>query len=145
VTAPEQPTPPAGTEVRILEAQAIVGRDDPPWIGTVNTDQDQTGRLYVHVTQAADPGKWIGYDIYADAWELASDPPALRLPDGWERTGDGDLRCQVGFGDHAITVRPEMSIRIDVPYALTVPSARHIAARLVEAADIVEQFRAGAR
>ena len=68
-----------------------------------------------------------------------------RLPDGWERTGAGDLECQIGSGCHRITVKPDMSIRIDVPYTVDSSSCGDIAARLTEAADIVEQLRAGAR
>jgi hypothetical protein len=135
--------PPVGTEVRIIEAKTIVGSDDPPWTGVVQPDQPQPGRLLVRVTQAR-PERWVGQIIYADAWELTSEPPTLRLPAGWERLDTGHLRCVIGFGGHGIVVTSAGRIGIDLPGSTASIAARHIAARLTEAADIADQIRAGA-
>lgn len=135
--------PPVGTEVRIIEAKAIVGSDDPPWTGVVLPDQPQSGRLLVRVTQDH-PEHWAGQIIYADMWEPTSEPPTLRLPAGWELIDTGHLRCVIGFGGHGIVVRRDV-IQHDIPVRLGAQAASDIAARFAEASDLLEQFRAGAR
>ena len=139
----DQPPAP-GTEVRIVEALNLVGCGDKPWTGIVANTQDQPGRLRVRVTQY-DPPHRMGELIYAEAWELASEPPSLRLPDGWERTDCGHLECKVGFRGHRIIVTPAGRIGIDIPGSTAGNAARNIATRISQAADIADQLRAGVR
>jgi hypothetical protein len=73
----------------------------------------------------------------------AGQPPALVLPDGWAREYDS-CRWSPDDEDHFyLDVDPTDGIEIgDVNYEPD--AARALAARLVEAAGIVEQLRAGA-
>lgn len=79
------------------------------------------------------------------------EPGVLVLPDGWRRQdGPGGLYCQADLFDE----RERVMVYADREGVLTAgrirrehsaDDARALAARLVEAAGIVEQLRAGAR
>jgi len=75
-------------------------------------------------------------------------PGALVLPDGWKRHGDTSLSVYVlGSDDRGYEVSAELD-GIDLNWWETrigTGDARALAARLVEAAGMVEQLRAGAR
>lgn len=70
-------------------------------------------------------------------------PPALVLPDGWAGSGEGLYRS-----DFDAATSPVYASTVGVETCginFTPTDARALAARLVEAAGIVEQIRAGAR
>jgi hypothetical protein len=75
-------------------------------------------------------------------------PPALVLPDGWMRRG-AYYYAETAPGVESVIVTPMGYL--ETPSAITVHPedaagvASALAARLVEAAGIVEQLRAGAR
>lgn len=72
-------------------------------------------------------------------------PPALNLPDGWteHENAHGELYCTVG--DLPEIVVNGNGIEWYDHLGATAAEARSFAARLDEAAGIVEQLRAGAR
>jgi hypothetical protein len=80
--------------------------------------------------------------------DLDDQPGVLVLPDGWERATAGGryLKCRIGFsGICCVFVQPDGITQSLPSEAYGGVLAREIAARLVEAAGLYEQLKAGAR